>query len=93
MVTVAALADVVEQRTEQQQVRPRDPPRQRSRFDRRLDQVPVNRVAVQRIVLPAVANALPLRNQPSHQTRLIECFEDHQCRAASTEKCDERVTR
>ena len=93
MVAVASLADVVEQRAQQQQVGPRNSTRQGRGLDRSFDEMAIDGVAMQGIVLPAIANAFPLRNQSRHQTGLIERFEHDERRPAGTEQRDECVAR
>src|SRR5450432_244936 len=90
VVAVTALADVVKQSPEEQEVWSGYPTSQGSGLDRRLDQVAVNGVAMQRIVLPPITHGLPLRNQPRHQAGLVERFEYDERRPARAKQRDER---
>ena len=76
VVTGPALADVVQQRDDQQQVRPGHGPGQRSGVGRRLDQVPVHGVGVQRVALRAVAHPLPVRQQTGDEFLLVQSLPD-----------------
>ncbi len=84
-----ALADVVQQRAEQQQVRPGDASAQAGRAGRGLQQVPVDRVPVDGVVLGAEAHRVPLGQQPDQQADLVEGLQDGHRSVPGTEQRDE----
>ncbi len=69
-----ALADVVQQGAEQQQVGPVDLAGRRRRGGGCLQQVPVDGEAVVGIALRPAAHRLPLGQQPDEQPDLVECL-------------------
>ena len=71
-----ALADVVQQRGEQQQVGPRHVAGVGGGVGRALDEVPVHGETVQRVALRAVAHPLPVRDQRGEQALLVERLPD-----------------
>ncbi len=89
----AALAQVVQQRRQQQQVRSGDPARQLRGSRRRLDEVPVDRVAVEAVALRTAAHRGPLRQQRDEQPHPVERLEHRHGRAARGEQPDERLAR
>jgi hypothetical protein len=76
VVTGPALADVMQQRRQQQQVGAGDVPGQRGRVGGALHQMPVDREAVQRVALRPVPHPLPVRDQRGQQPLLVERLPD-----------------
>jgi hypothetical protein len=72
VVTAAALADVVQQRADQQQVRPRDPGGEPGDLGTDLDEVAVDRPDVRAVARGQVADGAPLREQPPPQPGAVQ---------------------
>ena len=75
VVARVALAEVVEQRAEHEQVGPLDPVGERGGVGRRLPQVPVDGEAVVGVALRAAAHRRPLRQQAHEDAALVERLE------------------
>ena len=71
-----ALADVVQQRTDQQQVGPVDVASERGRTDGGLDEVPVDREPVHGVALRPAAHPLPVRQQARGHPGLVQRLPD-----------------
>ena len=70
------LADVVQQRREQEQVGPRDLAQQAAGPHHRLDEVPVDGVPVDGVALRSAAHGPPLRDPPLDDPREVEALPD-----------------
>ena len=88
-----ALADVVQQGGEQQQVGAGDPPGQPGRGRRGLGEVPVDGEAVHGVALRLRPHALPLRQQPDEQPGVVERLQRRYGARAGGEQSDQRVQR
>ncbi len=84
-----ALADVVQQRGDQQQVGPVDVAGELRRGGGGLDQVPVDGEPVPGVALRQGAHLVPLGQQPGEQPLLVELLEDGDGRAAAGQQPEE----
>ena len=91
MITIEALADVVQEGGCEQQVGPVDPARHLSRVHGCFHEVAVDGEAVQGVALGQAAHVLPLGKQPGHDADLIERFHDVDQGRAGAEEGHERV--
>ena len=71
-----ALAEIVQQRTQHEQVGAVDALRERRRIGNGLEQVPVDGEPVVRVALRPRTHRRPLRKDAHPQTAVIECFDD-----------------
>ena len=90
VVAGAALADVVEQGAEHEQVGPVDPAGQPGAAHRGLPQVPVDGEAVVGVALRLAAHAGPLGHVPLPHALLVERLEQHDGRRPGQQQVDER---
>ena len=87
VVLLPALADVVDQRAEQQQVRPRHRGRQPGRVGDGLHEMPVDRPHVRGVARRQVPHRTPLGEQPAPQVRAVQRFHDvHQSTTAAQQR-------
>ena len=84
-----ALADVVQQRGDQQQVGPVDVPGQLGGGGRRLDQVPVDGEPVPRVALRQRPHPVPLGHQPGEQALLVQLLQHRHGGAAAGQQPEE----
>ena len=91
VVTRPALADVVQQGREQQQVRPGHFPGQRGGMRGRLGQVTVHGEGMQRVALGPVPDPLPVRDQRRHQAFGVERLPDADRGLAGAQQGEQRV--
>ena len=87
------LADVVEQRTEHQQIGPTDTIRQLGRVRRRLPQVTIDGEAVIGVSLRARSDLLPLGQHATDQTTLVEGLDHRDRSMAFQQQRDQLVDR
>ena len=93
VVTRKALADVVQERAHQQEVRSCDRARQERGLRDRLEQVAIDGVAMERVALRFAANRFPLGEDASDKAEVIEGLEHGDHRLTAAEQRDERVAR
>ena len=86
-----SLADVVQERADEQQVRSRHLADQIGGLGRRFQQVAVDGPAMHRIVLGGEANRIPFRHEPDKQPSLVERFEDRHRPVSGAEQGHEIV--
>ena len=91
MVARLALADVVEPRPDEQQIRARHPAGQGRGVGGRLAEVAIDREPVERVALRAAAGRGPFRQDPLDQPALIERLEHGHGAVAGAEQGDERA--
>ncbi len=89
VVAWVALADVVQQRADEQQVGTVDLAGVVGGVRRGLEQVPVDGEAMHRVVLCPAAHRVPFRDQRAQQPGEIERFEHRDGRSTGTEQRDE----
>jgi hypothetical protein len=92
-VLAGSLADVVQDRGQQQQVRSGDPADQAGGVHRGLHQVPVDRVEVDRVALRQRAQPLPAGQQGGDQAGLVQVLPGGEHRLARSEQGQERIER
>ncbi len=93
VVSGQALADVVQQGADQEQVRPGDGTGQRGRIRRGLDEVTIDGEAVVRIVLRPAAHMAPVRQQLHEDPGVIQCLDYGYRGRPGGEQPDERLAR
>jgi hypothetical protein len=86
-----ALAEVVEERADEQQVGAFDPSSEGLRARRGLHQVPIHGELVERVALRAAAHGRPFGDQTGHEVVLIEGLKDADRRGARPEEGHERL--
>ena len=87
----AALADVVQEGADQQQVGPVDVAGVRARLHGGLEQVPVDGVAVDGVVLRGRADDVPVRDQRGDDARLVQGLPDRDRAAPGAQQRHQRV--
>jgi hypothetical protein len=92
VVARVALADVVQQRTDDQQIGAVDPIGQRGGVDGRLEQVTVDGEAVVGVALGSRADRRPLGQQPGQEVLLVERLHRGDRRASGTQRPDQRLS-
>jgi hypothetical protein len=88
-----ALAEVVQQRGQQQQVRAAHSADQGGGVHGGLDQVPVDRPSVEGVALRLAAHPPPLGQQRVHHTGLVQRLDDADRAGAGAEQRDQRLAR
>jgi hypothetical protein len=88
-----ALADVVQQRGDEQEVGPVDPAGHLGCLDRGLDEVPVDGPDVHGVALRSAAHPLPVRQQVRDEALGLQRLPDVDGRAAGTQQGDELLAR
>ena len=93
MVTRVALADVVEQGPDEQQVWPLDPVDQQRRLGRGHEQVPIDGEAVVGVALRSGPAGLPFGQDRDEQSHLVEVLDDRHCRFTRCQQVHEEAPR
>ena len=91
VVTRAALAQVVQERADQQEVGPTDPTHAFARACHRLQEVPVDGEAVERVALRPEPHRVPLGQELHQQSVLVEELELRHRGVAAAQQRDEGV--